>query len=518
MGKDYKKIDLGKRSDYREGKLYGVEHGDKLILVTKTQKGLCVCGGECPHYGAPLHEGHLEGKTLTCPWHNARFDVESGKVLDPPALDDLETYQVEGNDGKDELSVTGKTEPQIPRPGTLSEKRFILVGAGASANAAAEALRREGFDGHITLITSEKDKPYDRTIISKGLISGAMPEKLLPLRGDKFYKELKIDVKTDLTVTEVDGDNRTVICDNGEKFLGDAVLLASGGVPKTLDIPGIDSPSVYTVRSAEGARKIKKDIKKKERVAVIGAGFIGTELAVDLARGGWKVSQAAPESGPMALLFGERIAGRIREFHDPQGITYYFGNTLDKITEGPSGELTLALSGGETVTADAVIVAVGIVPAVGFLERSGFTVKDGIPVARNFETEKPGIFASGDIALYPYRHISDPVRIEHWVEAERQGQTAARGMLGKQAEQDAAPFFWTKQGDFALKYTGFPVKWDRIAYRGKVETDSFTAGFYRDDKLVGAASYGMQDALIEMEQIITQGVKLTYENFGRSEI
>ncbi len=515
MGKDYKKIDLGKRNDYEEGKLYGIEHGDKLILVTKTQKGLCVCGGECPHYGAPLNEGTLEGTTLTCPWHNARFDVESGKVLDPPALDDLETYSVEGDE---ELTVTGKKEPRIPGPGALSEKRFIVVGAGASANAAAEMLRREGFDGHITLITAEKDTPYDRTIISKGLISGAMPEKLLPLRGNKFYKELKIDIKTGLTVTEVDGDNRTVICDNGKKFEGDAVLLAAGGVPKKLDVPGIDSPNVYTVRSAEGARRIKKELKKKERVAIIGAGFIGMELAVDLAGGGWKVSLAAPETGPMALLFGERIADRIRGVHEPLGITSYFGNTLEKIQEGTFGELELYLSGGETITADAAIIAVGIDPAVSFLEHSGFTVKDGIPVGRNFETEKPGIFACGDIALYPYRHIDEPVRIEHWVEAERQGQSAARGMLGKQAEEDKAPFFWTKQGEFALKYVGFPVEWDRIAYRGKVETEPFLAGFYRNDKLIGAASFGMQDELIEMEEIITQGVKLTYDNFGRSEI
>ncbi|MFW5768758.1 MAG: oxidoreductase C-terminal domain-containing protein, partial [Spirochaetota bacterium] len=138
--------------------------------------------------------------------------------------------------------------------------------------------------------------------------------------------------------------------------------------------------------------------------------------------------------------------------------------------------------------------------------------------ARNFETEKPGIFACGDIALYPYRHIAEPVRIEHWVEAERQGQSAARGMVGKQAEEDKAPFFWTKQGEFALKYVGFPVEWDRIAYRGKVETEPFLAGFYRNDKLIGAASFGMQDELIEMEEIITRGVKLTYENFGRSDI
>jgi NADPH-dependent 2,4-dienoyl-CoA reductase/sulfur reductase-like enzyme/nitrite reductase/ring-hydroxylating ferredoxin subunit len=515
MGKDYKKIELGKRSDYEEGKLHGIEHGDELILVTKTQKGLCVCGGECPHYGAPLHEGSLEGTTLTCPWHNARFDVESGKVLDPPALDDLETYRVEGDE---ELSVTGKTEPRIPRPGSLSEKRFVLVGAGASANAAAEMLRREGFDGHITLITSEKDKPYDRTIISKGLISGAMPEKLLRLRGDKFYKELKIDIQTGLTVTEVDGDNRTVICENGKNFEGDAILLATGGMPKKLDVPGIDSADVYTVRSAEGARKIKKEIKKKKRVAIIGAGFIGMELAVDLARGGWKVSQAAPEKGPMAILFGERIADRIRSVHDPLGITSYFGNTLEKIESGSSGELELFLSGGETITADAAIIAIGIEPKVGFLEKSGFTVKDGIPVARNFETEKPGIYACGDIALYPYRHISEPVRIEHWVEAERQGQAAARGMVGKQAEEEKAPFFWTKQGDFALKYVGFPLPYDQIAYRGKVETESFLAGFYRNDKLIGAASFGMQDEFIEIEEVITQGVKVTYDDFGRSEI
>mgnify|MGYP006286756681 CR=1 FL=1 len=515
MGKDYEKIDLGKSGDYEEGSLHGIEFGEGLILVTKTQKGLCVCGGECPHYGAPLHEGTLEGTTLTCPWHNARFDVESGKVLDPPALDDLETYRVEGDE---ELTLTGKTEPRIPRPGSLSEKRFVLVGAGASANAAAEMLRREGFDGHITLLTSEKDKPYDRTILSKGLISGAMPEKLLPLRGDRFYEELKIDIQTGLTAVEVDGANRTVICDNGKKFQGDTLLLATGGVPRTLDVPGIDSPDVYTVRSAEGARRIKREIRKKERVAVIGAGFIGMELAVDLARGGWKVSQAAPEAGPMEKLFGERIADRIRRVHEPQGIVSYFGNTLDRIEKGSSGGLELVLSGGETISADAAIIAIGIEPAVSFLEHSGFTVKDGIPVARNFETEKPGIFACGDIALYPYRHIGVPVRIEHWVEAERQGQMAARGMLGKQAEEDKAPFFWTKQGDFALKYAGFPLPWDRIAYRGDVETGPFLAGFYRGDKLIGAASFGMQEELIEMGEIITQGVKLTYDNFGRSEI
>jgi NADPH-dependent 2,4-dienoyl-CoA reductase/sulfur reductase-like enzyme/nitrite reductase/ring-hydroxylating ferredoxin subunit len=507
---------LIRKEDVEKGKLYGFEVEEKpKYMVAKTDKGICLCGGACPHWGAPLHKGEFDGKHVTCPWHNAQFDIETGEVLNPPALDGLDRYEIEEVDG--DITAGKKIEKPAPKPVIRGEKHFIIIGAGAAGNAAAETLRREGFEGKITMITKEDKNPYDRPILSKGLVSGRIPEKMLPLRDDRFYSDLEIHLRHHCRVDSIETGSREIFFSEshgGEQSVrGDALLLATGGRAKTLPIKGFGLPGSFILRSYNDGKAIGGRLNGGEEIVLLGASFIAMELAADLSQAGYSVTVVAPEKAPLVKVFGERIGARVKEAHRERGVKFLLGEKPAELRGDGRVEEVVLESGGRTA-ADLVITGIGIEPELSCLEGTPFILNNGIEVDEHFQTSEPGIFAAGDIARYPYKQTDSPLRIEHWVEAQRQGQAAARAMIGSPVDFSEPPFFWTKQYDLALKYVGFPLAYEQIAYRGDVDHGSFVAGFYRDDRLFGVLAYGENGELLKMKDLIKRGVTPRYREFG----
>jgi NADPH-dependent 2,4-dienoyl-CoA reductase/sulfur reductase-like enzyme/nitrite reductase/ring-hydroxylating ferredoxin subunit len=488
--------------ELQEGVPAVIEVEEEKILLIRSEGRIYACGNECSHYHGPLNDGLIAGHVVTCPWHNARFDIRDGQLVAPPGLNGIPSYETKVEDGQVWIRQVGKGT--IPMPEGEDDRTMLIVGAGAAGNSAAETLRREGFTGRIVMVTGEAYGPYDRPMLSKDLLSGEAPAKWLPLRGQKFYERLKIELMTEKPVTAVDPAGRAVTFADGTSMTADRILLATGGKPRTLDVPGADKAGCYPLRSRQDAEAILAELEKAKSAVIVGASFIGLEVACSLRTREIEVHVVAPEDVPLAAIFGEQIGDRIRKTHEENGVIFHLGQTVKEFT-GRDRVSEVVLADGSSLKVDLVIIGVGIRPAVEFLESSGL-VKDGaVPVNGRLETSAEGIFAAGDIALVPDVRSGEPRRIEHWVEAGRQGMHAARCMLGARDGYAGVPFFWSKQYGSSLRYIGYAPKFDQVVFRGSVADKFFLAGFYRAGKLAAAASVGKARELIRLGQLLEAG-------------
>jgi NADPH-dependent 2,4-dienoyl-CoA reductase/sulfur reductase-like enzyme/nitrite reductase/ring-hydroxylating ferredoxin subunit len=494
-----------------EGRPVAAAVKERKILLVRLAGRIYACGNECTHYKAPLTDGLLAGHIITCPWHNARFDVRDGRLVAPPALNDLPSYEVKIEAGQ--VWVKPKGAATIEMPSGSDGRSFLIVGAGAAGNAAAETLRREGFSGRVVLITGEKVGPYDRTMLSKDYLAGEAPAKWLPLRGEKFYNRLQIELRTGARVTSLDPRSRTLTLEDGATLQGDRILLATGGFALRPGIPGIELPGCFTLRSLADADALIAALGQIAKVVLLGGSFIALEAASSLRHRGLEVHVVAPESVPLARVFGEQIGRRLQSLHESQGVHFHLGRTASRI-EGDGRARAVELSDGSLLPADAVLIGVGVRPAVEFLAGSGLAVAGAVPVDARQETPAEGIFAAGDIALVKDPAGGPPRRIEHWAEAERQGRHAARAMLGKNPLPREAPFFWTRQHGQSLRYTGHAPGWDRVVFRGEPEGKAFLAGFYAGGVLRAAAAVGLSREFIRLGQLLEEGRGLSPEQLG----
>ncbi|HUX13438.1 MAG TPA: FAD-dependent oxidoreductase [Spirochaetia bacterium] len=490
-----------------------IDVGKDEVLLVRDGNRVFACSNSCPHYGGSLHKGSVRGHVVTCPLHNASFDLEDGTLLTPPALDDLPVFDVKVEDGY--VMIGSKRSPAIQMPSGADSRTVIIVGGGAGGNAAAEALRRHGFAGKITIITQESDRPYDRPMLSKGFLSGSAEEGWLPLRPERFYGDLHIQFKRGTAVRTINPALRSVTLGDGTELKADALVFATGSVPRRPQFPGANLDGIFTLRSASDARLIKARVTKKKSVVLLGAGFIGMELASDLTDAGMQVHVVAPEAEPMLLQFGERIGSRVREMHTERGVQFHLGVTASRAAGDRKVE-KIFLSDGTEIDTTLVVTAFGVTPAIAFLENTGLLTQGSVRVNSMCETSAPGVYAVGDIAAVPYPGDCGTHRIEHWVVAETQARHAARAILGDRAAFRDLPFFWTRQCEKSIKYIGFPTRFEQIAFRGDPENGSFLAGFYHGERLVGAASLGMSDDLLELEPVIRGEAELSSEEFARS--
>jgi NADPH-dependent 2,4-dienoyl-CoA reductase/sulfur reductase-like enzyme len=378
---------------------------------------------------------------------------------------------------------------------------------GAAGNAAAETLRREGFAGRIVMITSEIDLPYDRPNLSKEFMSGEAKPEWLPLRSTKFYANQGIEVLTNTRVTALDPHGKTVTTEGGKTLTFDKALLATGAAPRKQMIPGDDGEACFSLRSFADARSIAEAAGGAARAVLIGSGFIGMELASSLRARGLAVDVVAPEALPFARVVGERIASYLKRRHEEKGVAFHMGTTAVGISGG-KGAKAIVLSDGTRLNADFVVFGLGVQPAIDYLADSGLVQGGGVPVNARLETKHPDILAAGDIAIVPNPAGGDGIRIEHWVVAERQGQHAARSMLGSSAGYGEIPFFWTRQTGISLKYVGFAREWDTLAVRGDVDKGRFLAGYYRMGTLLAAASIGMPNELTAVQMMLREKIAL----------
>jgi NADPH-dependent 2,4-dienoyl-CoA reductase/sulfur reductase-like enzyme/nitrite reductase/ring-hydroxylating ferredoxin subunit len=444
--------------------LLGHAHGEP-VLLTRHGGDMFAIGALCTHYGAPLAEGMLVGDTVRCPWHHACFSLRTGAALRAPALDSISCWRVEQRDGsvyvQEELA---RAEQQRPPLAAGAPKTVVIVGGGAAGNAAAEMLRREGFSGSITMLSADASRPCDRPNLSKGFLAGTASAASNPLRPPAFYREHRIDLKLDAPVATLDTKSRYVQLVDGSRYAFDALLLATGAEPVRLDIPGANLRHVHYLRTLADGRALVAKALTSRRAVVIGASFIGLEVAASLRARKIEVQVVAPDTIPMQKILGADVGQFIRELHERHGVTFHLGTTAVSIDKR-----SVHLKNGETLQADLIVVGIGVRPVIALAEQAGLATDRGVTVNEYLETSVPGIFAAGDIARWPDRLTGERIRVEHWVVAERQGQIAARNMLGRRDRFNAVPFFWTEQYDFGLAYLGHAERWDEAELDGQLD-------------------------------------------------
>jgi NADPH-dependent 2,4-dienoyl-CoA reductase/sulfur reductase-like enzyme/nitrite reductase/ring-hydroxylating ferredoxin subunit len=471
----------------------GHANGEAIVLVRRGEQVFAV-GATCTHYSGPLGEGLVVDGTIRCPWHHACFDLRSGEPLRAPALNPIPCFDVSVDGG---VVRVGKRKPEAKPPvsARAAPARIVIVGAGAAGNAAAEMLRREGYGGELVMIGGDPAPPVDRPNLSKDYLAGSAPEEWLPLRSNEFYAEHRIALKLGVHVESIDVARKRVVLDDGRTESYDKLLLATGAHPVKLDLPGTKLPHVHYLRTLSNSRAIVAAAKTAHRAVVIGSSFIGLEVEASLRARKLEVDVVGSDAVPLAKVMGPELGAVIRKVHEEHGVRFHLG-TRPKAIDAQS----VTLENGERLTADLVVIGVGVRPAVGLAEQAGLEVDRGVLVNEYLETSEPGVFAAGDIARWPDPHSGERIRVEHWVVAERLGQTAARNMLGRREKFVAVPFFWTAQYDVGINYVGHAEKWDRIEVDGNFDERSAAVRFIGAGKTLALATIYRDRESLEFER------------------
>jgi NADPH-dependent 2,4-dienoyl-CoA reductase/sulfur reductase-like enzyme/nitrite reductase/ring-hydroxylating ferredoxin subunit len=480
-------------SDFSSATLLG-HVGDDDVLLLHSGSEIFAIDAHCSHYHGPLAEGLVDGESIRCPWHHACFDLRTGEAVRAPAFNALAVWQVE-HEG-DRIFVRRKREQPKPRvKGPLeAPAKIVIVGGGAAGFAAAEMLRRQQYRGSIVMLSSEAAPPVDRPNLSKDYLAGSAPEDWLPLRPDSFYTDTAIDLRLKTEVASIEPEARQVLLAGGEAVPYDRLLLATGAEPVRLPIPGADQAHVHVLRSPDDCRAIIASTEGARRAVVIGASFIGLEVAASLRARNIEVHVIGLERHPMERVLGPAMGDFVRALHEQHGVIFHLGDTVTAI----DGKRANLKSGG-VLEADVVVVGVGVRPRLALAEKAGLAIDRGVVVNAYLETSIPGIYAAGDIARWPDPHSGENIRVEHWVVAQRQGQTAARNMLGQREVFDAVPFFWSQHYDVPVNYVGHAETWDEIAVDGDIAAKDCLLHYKRGGRDLAAASIYRDTASLEAE-------------------
>lgn len=501
---DYREFPLANTSDLGDGEMKEVSANGTRILLARVGGEFHAVGATCPHYGAPLAEGALCGTRVVCPWHHACFDVTTGGLKEPPALDSLPRYEVRVEDGRVLARLPDEAEDRVPprmsgRDGT-DARQFVILGAGAAGYAAAQTLREDGFRGRVALVTREDRAPYDRPNLSKDYLQGHAEPEWMPLRAEEFYREHDIELLCGREVTRVDAASKTVTFYGGETLAYDALLVATGGSPRRLNIPGSDLRNICMLRGFSDADSVIETAARSKRCVVVGSSFIGMEAAASLRARGLDVTVVAPSREPFEATLGPEVGALFRRVHEEQGVKFRLGSIVYRF-EGTSSVEAVTLEDGESIEADMVVVGVGVYPATGFLE--GVTLDEGGAVVVDAQMRAAdGLYAAGDIASFPDPRTGARVRIEHWRTAQQQGRVAAHNMAGGDAAFDGVPFFWTRQFDTGLLYVGHATGWGEIVYQGDVAAQNFLAFYLKDGRVLAAAGVNRDRDVAAIEELI----------------
>jgi NADPH-dependent 2,4-dienoyl-CoA reductase/sulfur reductase-like enzyme/nitrite reductase/ring-hydroxylating ferredoxin subunit len=483
--------------DVADGKMLLGHAFGETVLVARRGDELFAIGATCTHYGGPLAKGLMVDCTVRCPWHHARFDLRTGEAIAAPALNNVTGYKIDKRG--EQFFVAGKIDEKPMRKPRSSPTSVVIVGAGAAGSAAAEMLRREGYHGSVTLIGADESLPYDRPNLSKDYLAGTASEEWIPLRSADFYREQKIETLTNTAVSAIDPKAKQLKLSDGRMLSYGALLLATGAEPVRLAIPGNDLPHVCYLRTLADSRRIIDKAKDAKRAVVIGASFIGLEVAWSLRERKLEVAVVGKGSLPLEKVLGRELGSLVRETHEANGVKFHLGRKPVAITDRH-----VELDDGTKLDCDLVVVGIGVRPNTAIAEQAGIATDNGVLVNEVLETNVPGIFAAGDIARWP-----DPragrIRVEHWVVAQRQGQTAARNILGAHEPFSMPPFFWSNHFDVQIHYVGHGSGKDQVSVSGNLKAKDASVIFRDDDKLTAVASVGRDLENLKAELALERG-------------
>jgi NADPH-dependent 2,4-dienoyl-CoA reductase/sulfur reductase-like enzyme/nitrite reductase/ring-hydroxylating ferredoxin subunit len=485
------------------GMLVGHANG-QAVLVARHGSELLAIGATCTHYSGPLGEGLIVGDTVRCPWHHACFSLRTGEALKAPALSPVSRWQTERRGDlvvvTKEIKPGDASTPIEPSSAIAADvKRVVIVGAGVAGNAAAGMLRRKGFAGSIAMIGADPSAPYDRPNLSKDYLAGTAQEDWLPLHSSAFYKRHDIELLTSTTVKSVDAAAKRATLASGGTRDYDRLLLATGADPIRLKVPGADRKHVYYLRTLADSRAIIAAAGSAKRTVVIGASFIGLEAAASLRTRGLDVHVVAPDEVPFVKVFGAKLGAHIQALHEEKGVKFSLRKSVTAI-----GADAVTLDDGSTIAADLVVIGIGVRPSLDLAKQMGLDVDNGVVVNEFLESSIPGVFAAGDIASFPYR-TGERIRVEHFVVAERQGQYAARNMLGAHERYDDIPFFWSVHFGTEIRYVGHASKVEQTVVVGDIEKSDALVAYKENGKTVAFASLGRDLACLRAERALEVG-------------
>jgi NADPH-dependent 2,4-dienoyl-CoA reductase/sulfur reductase-like enzyme/nitrite reductase/ring-hydroxylating ferredoxin subunit len=472
---------------------------NRPALLVRRGTNLFAVGATCTHYGGPLAEGLVVGDTVRCPWHHACFSLRTGAPLRPPALNALPCWQVVQQGG---MAFVRDAIPQTAPP-VLSVRSVpvsvAIIGGGAAGHAAAETLRQEGFAGEVTVVAADAAPPCDRPNLSKDYLAGTAQPEWIPLRPPEFYAEHDIGLRLAARVTAIEPEAHAIVLADGSRLNYGALLLATGSEPVRLGIPGGTLAHVHVLRTLADTDAIIAQTSTARRCLVVGASFIGLEVAAALRSRGLEVHVAAPEPRPMERVMGTALGDMVRAIHEAHGVVFHLGTTVTAIQTGSA-----TLSNGDHIAADLVVVGVGVQPALALATQAGLKIDRGVVVNEYLCTSASDIYAAGDIARWPDGLTRERIRVEHWVVAQRQGQTAARNMLGQRRRFNAVPFFWSQHYDIPIVYVGHAERWDHVAVDGDPAAYDCTATFWREGRKLATASVGRDLDSLRVEAAFEQ--------------
>ena len=475
--------DVCAAGDLTENEMRTVEVAGREVLLARIDGRYHAVDATCPHAGGPLGEGALCDGVVVCPWHKAAFRVSSGECTEPPAVDDLTRFPVRVADGRILITASEEAARVVPRAAPADTRCMAIVGAGAAGALAAQTLRKAGFSGRVVLIGQEERLPYDRTILSKYALSGKKGGEKTPLQDDAFYTRQRIE-RLKRNVVSLDPASRTIMFADGDALVYDSALLATGGVPRPFSVPGHDLEGVHLLRTPADADAIVFSAKHAVHVVVVGAGFIGLEVAASLRERGLEVAVVAPQSAPLERRLGAKVGNVFRRVHEREGVVFHLGQEVAAV-EGDHGRVErVRLKSGLVLPADVVVAGFGIAPATSLLQGGHRREDGGLDVDAQLRV-CDGLFAAGDIAAFPVYGDGERIRVEHWRVAEQHGRIAALNMIGQAARYDAVPVFWTISFLKRLDYIGHAAKWDEVVIDGDLETPEFL-GFYVEHGCVKA--------------------------------
>eukprot|EP01137_Pigoraptor_chileana_P021751 Opistho-2@85832 len=464
--------------ELKDNEMREVEVGGTKVLLVFSNGAYSALGTKCSHYGAPLKTGVLSNGKIRCPWHGACFNAATGDIEDYPGLDSLATYNVRvaGTDiivsaTAESLAQQKRTKAMCSHNATKDARTFLIVGGGPAANSCAETLRQLGFEGRIVVVTKEPHVPVDRPKLSKML--EATPDQL-KLRAPEFFEANKIEIQFSKEVTELDPEAKTAKLNDGTSIRFNAAFIATGGIARRPALPGASLGNIFTLRTLEDGNRIVASVVAKN-VVIIGASFIGLETAACIYK---KAASVTIVGTDLVKGFGPAIGASLRKLHESNGVKFIGGRAAEFRSADGTNVSLVALSTGETLHADVVVLGCGVLPATQFIRPNGGLKihQDGTVIADQSLRAAEGVFVGGDIARFPLPLAGNALsHVEHVQMALYHGAHAAHGMLGKPKTFDSVPFFWTMQYGKSIRYTGYAPEFDDVIVHGDADALKFTA-------------------------------------------